>query len=70
VKPEPKSVKIVCTVCGLDWDRHRCASDSDVSIEECVRLLKADLSAKRPAFTTIGTSGGWPWPPQNFSASI
>jgi len=43
LKPEPKTIRVECTVCGLPWDAH----GADPTLEDCVRLLKAELS-KRP----------------------
>jgi hypothetical protein len=46
-KPQPKSVNIVCSVCGLAWDRHKSEKDKEPTLESCVALLKEEL-AKRP----------------------
>ena len=44
--PEPIPQYVVCSECGLSWDDHEVAT-----LEECVRLLKAEL-VKRPVTTT------------------
>jgi hypothetical protein len=41
--PQPKTVKVVCDVCGQDWKAH----GTKPTLEDCVRLLKAAL-AKQP----------------------
>lgn len=47
-QPKPKTVKVVCEVCGLEWREHKPDGKGKVGLDECVRLLKAEL-AKRPA---------------------
>ncbi len=53
-EPEPVNKHVVCSVCGLDWDRHEYKPTSKRTIEKCVELLKKDLAeaqaslAKRP----------------------
>jgi len=39
-KPSPKHVKTVCAVCGRDWRAH----GANPTTDDCIRLLKADLS--------------------------
>lgn len=58
MKPEPKTVKVVCTVCGLDWDKHTQTRRADVPLDECVRLLKLELAAARATHWPINTTGG------------
>jgi len=55
-KPEPISKYIVCSECGLSWENHK-----KKSIDECVRLLKAEL-ARRPRLNQYGTT----WAQPNF----
>jgi hypothetical protein len=43
--PKPKTVKVVCDVCGQDWKAH----GTRPTLEDCVPLLKAEL-AKRPVY--------------------
>jgi hypothetical protein len=43
-KPTPVPKQTVCSVCGLDWERH---AKRAPKIEGCVKLLKEEL-AKRP----------------------
>lgn len=43
MKPEPKTIKVVCTACGLDWDAH----GTKPTLAKCVDLLKIEL-AKKP----------------------
>jgi hypothetical protein len=38
--PKPEVVQTVCSMCGLDWARHKKAATA----EECIRLLKDDLA--------------------------
>lgn len=42
-KPEPVNKHIVCSVCGLEWEKHGSAP----TVEKCVELLKAELVAAR-----------------------
>jgi len=44
--PEPVAERVVCSLCGLNWDLH----PKDASAEDCVRLLRSEL-ARRPTFT-------------------
>lgn len=57
---QPKAVvkSKVCSECGLDWARH----GAKPTLDDCVKLLKADL-AKRPSYANISGSsaGGWPF---------
>ena len=55
-KPKPISTSVVCSECGLPWDKHSTAEDEEVTLASCVGLLKAEL-AKRPLFTYSGTTG-------------
>jgi hypothetical protein len=41
-KPQPVNKTVVCSICGLDWEKHGKAP----TMEKCVALLKAEL-AKR-----------------------
>lgn len=54
-KPEPISNHIVCSVCGMNWEKH----GPEPTLERCVELLKAELKT-RPKWqpTVIGTSIG------------
>lgn len=52
VTPKPIATQTVCSVCELDWDKHATTSlGLESTLEECVRLLKAELK-KRPAQVT------------------
>jgi hypothetical protein len=55
-KPEPINKHIVCSLCGLDWEKH----GANPTIEKCVGLLKAEL-ASRPLFRSniIGSGSNW-----------
>jgi hypothetical protein len=46
-KPKPKTVKVVCDMCGIEWAAHKLKPTHEPTLEECVRVLKAEL-AKRP----------------------
>lgn len=64
MKPAPQPQYVVCTNCGLDWDKH-----GDKPTEsKCVELLKAELATAKAAgrrysgissypFTSV--SGSW-----------
>ena len=44
--PAPVAKSTVCSVCGLDWDRHKIAKGAKApKVDECVQLLKMDLAA-------------------------
>ena len=47
-QPKPVIVSQVCSMCGLDWERH----GEKPTTEDCIRLLKAEL-ASRPVTITI-----------------
>lgn len=46
-KPKPVPKSVVCSECGLAWNRHTEGRKTDPTPDVCIRLLKADL-AKRP----------------------
>lgn len=48
-KPEPTPISVVCTLCGLAWDRH---PDKATALD-CIDLLKADLASN------WSWTGGW-----------
>lgn len=54
--PKPKHLNIVCTECGLPWDKHKADAKGKVGLEECVRLLKAEVA--KPKFYPYGFSAG------------
>lgn len=71
MKPEPKATEVVCTCCGLDWEKHRQGrpsknSKAAVTNADCVRLLKAELAA-RPR---IGVYSQMVPLANNFSSSV
>lgn len=46
-KPEPKATNVVCTECGLDWEKHlKGPRKKNPTLEDCVRVLKAELAAR------------------------
>ena len=47
-KPKPVVVTTICSLCGLDWERH----GESPTTEDCIRLLKAEL-ASRPGPTIV-----------------
>ena len=57
-KPQPRTVKVVCSECGLDWNRHTTEAPS---LADCVRLLKQEL-AKRPIWNSQASATGSPIP--------
>ena len=42
-KPEPQPLNIVCSNCGLDWNRH----GDKPTVEKCIELLKGDLAREK-----------------------
>jgi hypothetical protein len=55
--PKPIPQHVVCSECGLAWDKHKSTSLGLAStLEECVRLLKLEL-ATRPQHRGGFTSG-------------
>ena len=53
--PKPVPTRVVCSVCGLDWERH----GEKPGYEICIKLLKADL-AKKPTGGYLVSTGGAP----------
>jgi hypothetical protein len=51
-KPEPVSTRVVCSICGLNWDTH----PADPTLLDCVELLKGEL-ARRVVPLTVPSSG-------------
>lgn len=43
IKPQPVVVKVLCSLCDLDWTLH----GDKPTTEDCIRLLKQELS-RRP----------------------
>lgn len=41
-KPTPEHVKTVCSLCGLDWDKH----PDEPTVYDCIELLK--VAANKP----------------------
>jgi hypothetical protein len=63
MKPEPKPTGIVCSVCSQAWEKHVTAKlDEDVTLEDCVRVLKAELAAfrQRGQIYQQSSQSGWP----------
>ena len=56
-KPEPIAKNVVCSVCDCSWKEHDGHQDNNVSIKECIRLLKQKAIMK-PYTYTYG--GSWP----------
>lgn len=54
MKPEPKTVKIVCTACGLDWEAH----GAKPTLAKCVTLLRAELAKRTNVVPFHSTSSG------------
>ena len=44
-KPEPINKHIVCSACGLEWEKH----GEKPTLEKCVELLKAELATRSTA---------------------
>lgn len=55
--PAPVVVTTVCSMCGLDWERH----GADPTTEDCIRLLKAEL-ARRPVTIPVMQPVPYPQP--------
>lgn len=60
-EPAPKTVRVECDTCGLEWGKHKKAGGK-VGLAECVRLLKAELSAARTSRALQQFSGTSTWP--------
>lgn len=63
-KPEPQVVSTICSLCGLDWERHGAEPTSETCIELLlgeVRSLNAQLAA-RPIVQPIGYPLPVPYP--------
>lgn len=56
-KPTPVVVTEVCSMCGLDWQRH----GDKPTTEDCIRLLKAEL-ASRPVAVPFTVRPWWDYP--------
>lgn len=56
VKPEPIPKQIVCSACGLDWEKHP-KRKTGVVEADCIKLLRAEL-ARRPVYNWNGQIGG------------
>lgn len=59
-KPKPIARNVVCSECGLPWEKHTANRKTDPTPDVCIRLLKAALAA-RPSFAGYGqtaTMGG------------
>lgn len=57
-KPAPVAKFTVCSVCGLDWERHTKDRKTAPTADVCIRLLKDEL-AKRPVYQQFPfVSGG------------
>lgn len=60
MKPEPKATHVVCTACGLNWDKHLAGPrKKNPTLEDCVRVLKAELGA-RPRMLSNSSSSALP----------
>ena len=55
LKPEAVPSSLVCSVCGLPWPAHK-----RKTVEECVRLLKAEVAKRRVYANTSGTTVSYP----------
>lgn len=58
-KPEPVVVSTLCSECGLDWGLH----GEEPTTDDCIRLLKAELSRKRLRFTPMPKMIPYPYTP-------
>lgn len=54
-KPTPVHTNTICSVCGLDWDRH----GEKPTPETCIELLQADLAREKQR---TGPSLPYPYP--------
>jgi hypothetical protein len=54
MKPEPKPLQIVCSCCGLDWEKH----GAKPTLAKCVELLKAELAKRSRPQTYFYASAG------------
>ena len=51
MNPEPKPSSLICSVCGQAWDKHTAGRTKPtkarpITVEDCVRVLKAELAAR------------------------
>lgn len=73
MKPEPVNKHVICSACGLDWNRH----GAKPTLATCVKLLKDDLAlanARQPVVYpyipyTPPLRPTWPWYQSTTSAS-
>lgn len=57
MKPSPKPLHVVCSVCDQPWENHRPPTHgAEPGLEECIRLLKAKSAYARGEAPTIPTS--------------
>ena len=52
--PSPRPTSVTCDACGLAWGDHL-AVDGEVSLTECVRLLRTQLDQLRAAIARAAT---------------
>jgi len=65
-RPKPVTVTVVCSECGLDWNLHKPDAKGNVALDECVRLLKLEVSKPRPVTLPIVQPMPYPvYPPIN-----
>lgn len=59
-KPKPVNKTIVCSECGLPWEKHTARRKTvEPTLDDCVALLKAELARPRHPFAQqFGMSSG------------
>ena len=59
-KPTPKTIKVECSLCGLDWTEHeklaKKAKRKWPNQDDCVTLLKAELAKPKRTFSWQGVT--------------
>jgi hypothetical protein len=55
--PKPIVTKTVCSLCGLDWEKH----PENASAVDCIDLLKAEAAKPRPVVIPISQEQVVPW---------
>jgi hypothetical protein len=62
MKLEPQPLNIVCSACGLDWEKH----GKKPTPADCIKLFKAEL-AKRPTHLSM-SAATYPTTTWNYAA--
>jgi hypothetical protein len=56
--PEPQPTNVVCSACGLPWAKHLTGPRKQKpTLEDCVRVLKAELASRPSRMPYVQWSG-------------